>query len=63
MKIELAIKLKEQRKTKRLTIAEILSRVKIEDSFNPTNVRRQDIPSSADNPNEPNDQPLVNINI
>lgn len=61
MKIELAKKLKEQRKTKRLTIAEILSRAKIEDSFNPTNVRNQDTP--WDNPNEPNDQPLININI
>lgn len=63
MKIELAIKLKEQRKTKRLTIAEILSRSKVENNSNPTNFRNQipDAPSN-DNPNEPNDQP-INLNI
>lgn len=59
MKIELAKKLKEQRKTKRLTIAEILSRSNVVPVFNPQNVRC----SEPTNPNEPDDKPPINIEI
>lgn len=61
MKIELAAKLKEQRKTKRLTIAEILSRSNIVPEINPQNVRSH-IPEPT-NPNEPDDKPPINIEI
>lgn len=68
MKIALAKKLKEQRKTKKMTIAEILSRSNINMNHTGNHMRqRSAIPnlngdSSNQNPNEPNDE-LINLEI